>query len=299
MMMIANMVMAIPWTFIFLFTRWFGLRLYHLRNREQCRRIQKQIGEFCTHMIDGKGAGFSMGWWYMIHIQLYGDTYDVWLVATKTAYERLTSIPPSELALSSSSTLSAEKKEEMITIYERMGSYKEPFFRQRKIHSERLVPRKEQMHLMEEIIEYFKEHHRAVIYLYGPTGTGKSIMGLLLAKALNGMYCSTLKPWQPGDSIGELYTEMEPTAENPLILVFDEVDVALHRIHMTISSNQDVPIMVADKNDWNRMMDEIHWGLYPHMILLMTSNSVPQSIHDLDPSYLRKGRVDLCFTLEN
>jgi DNA polymerase III delta prime subunit len=178
-----------------------------------------------------------------------------------------------------------------------MGSFQNPFFRQRKINAGQLAPRKEQKVLMNSIIDLFHRQHRAVIFLHGATGTGKSIMGLLLAKELNGIYCSTLKPWQPGDSIGELYLEIEPTFQNPLILVYDEVDIAINRIHTTILSHQEVPIMVADKNGWNRMLDEISWGLYPNMILLMTSNSVPQSIQDLDPSYLRKGRVDICAVL--
>jgi hypothetical protein len=43
------------------------------------------------------------------------------------------------------------------------------------------------------------------------------------------------------------------------------------------------------------MLDEIHIGMYPHMILLLTSNKSPEFIRELDPSYIREGRVDLTF----
>jgi DNA polymerase III delta prime subunit len=148
---------------------------------------------------------------------------------------------------------------------------------------------------MEEILLHYNQHGRAVALLHGPTGTGKSIMGLLLAKNLSANFCNTLKPWQPGDMLGEFYADIEPTTDKPLILVFDEFDNAIISIHEGIPPNPKIPISVPDKTGWNRMLDEIHWGLYPHMILLLISNRSPDFISNLDPSYIRKGRVDMTF----
>ena len=53
-----------------------------------------------------------------------------------------------------------------------------------------------------------------------------------------------------------------------------------------------MPISVQNKTGWNRMLDEIGRGLYPHLILLMTSNRDPAFIRSLDPSYIREGRVN-------
>lgn len=296
---IFNVIMALPWSIIFLFTRGTGFRLYHMRNREYCKRIQKKIGEFCTHMIDGKGAGFSVGRWYVVHIQIYGDTYDVWLIATKKTFEELISMTSSEVIMMPSSDNKNKKEEEhaTITIFERLGSFTNPFFRQRKIYSNHLFPRDNQQKIINQIVHHFREHRRTVAYIHGSVGTGKSIIGLLMAKELKGIYCSTLKPWQPGDSIGELYSDIDPSMDNPLILIFDEVDIPLRQIHALIRPHREVPIMVMDKSGWNRMLDEIHWGMYPNMILIMTSNQDPALIHKLDPSYLRQGRIDLFFHL--
>ena len=47
------------------------------------------------------------------------------------------------------------------------------------------------------------------------------------------------------------------------------------------------------------MLDEIQRGLYPHLIIIMTTNKNPEFINNLDPSYLREGRVDIICELDN
>jgi len=123
------------------------------------------------------------------------------------------------------------------------------------------------------------------------------MIGILLAEQLNGSDCNTLKPWQPGDSFAELYTEVEPTEKTPLILVFEEVDTILSSIHSGIPRHKDLPTSIADKAGWNRWFDEIDRGIFPHCIILLTSNSGPESIHDMDPSYIREGRVNFILPL--
>jgi ATP-dependent 26S proteasome regulatory subunit len=95
-----------------------------------------------------------------------------------------------------------------------------------------------------------------------------------------------------------LTDEIELVREKPLIVAFDEVDVALLRIHeSTIPDHKNVPTLIQDKTGWNRFLDNFQRGLFPYLILLMTSNRSPDFISSLDPSYLRKGRVDGIFEL--
>ena len=48
-----------------------------------------------------------------------------------------------------------------------------------------------------------------------------------------------------------------------MILVFDEVDIILNRIHgNNIERHKHIPIEIYDKTSWNRFMDEINLGLY-------------------------------------
>jgi hypothetical protein len=119
-----------------------------------------------------------------------------------------------------------------------------------------------------------------------------------MANCVKGMYCSTFKPWLPGDNLCSLYNEAEPSEAKPLIIAFDEIDSALVKIHEGIEQHKNIPIPVADKSGWNHMLDDIQRGLYPHLILILTSNKNPSFINDMDPSYLRERRIDKIFHLE-
>jgi hypothetical protein len=300
-MFLGNILMMAPWTVVFLLLRWTGVRLFNLRNREDCRRIQKRISANCTQVMDGNlGGGYAVGWGYMaymnIHVHEYGDSYNIWIITTDKIFSDLTKPLNYSDVLSDESPEKVDENEfeeevKQAVIYERLGSYTSSFFRKRYITMTRLIPRENQKPILDKITTQYKKHGHTVVYLHGPPGTGKSVMGLLLVKELGGIYCNTLKPWQPGDTIGELYSEVEPTEDKPLIIVFDEFDTALSRF--PIPEHHKIPISVPDKVGWNRMMDEIHWGLYPHVVLLLTSNRTPQFIENLDPSYIRKGRIDI------
>jgi len=94
-----------------------------------------------------------------------------------------------------------------------------------------------------------------------------------------------------------LYCESEPTKTRPLIVLFDEFDEPLERIHTGIKAHSEMPTAVGDKSGWNRMLDEIQLGMYPNMILVLTSNRGPNYINTFDKAYIREGRVDLTFEI--
>jgi hypothetical protein len=130
--------------------------------------------------------------------------------------------------------------------------------------------------------------------IHGPPNTGKTTIGLLLAEALNACYCNTFKPWTPNDYIASLYSRAEPSEEKPLIIALDEFDTALEKIHHgLVPENPKVPTPVRDKSGWNTFFDDIQRGMYPYLIILLTSNKIPQHINEMDPCYIRLGRVDL------
>lgn len=304
---LTNLIGTIPWTFIFLFLR--GVRLYHVRNREFCRRIQKKIRSRCSHTIDtDNGGGYAIGKWYVLSLSYHRDydenPYDVWIIATESTYKELTKGEDIEGAFSSSGI---EKKDEKsvpetehanVMIHDRIGSFTNCYFKPRTINLAGLYPLSHQTAILDKILDHQKRYNHVVVYLHGPTGTGKSVMGLLVAKQLKAHYCNTLKPWQPGDSLGEFHSDVEPSVDKPLVVVFDEFDDALVHIHSGVPPHKNIPISTPDKAGWNRMLDEIQWGMYPHLILILTSNRGPEFIINLDPSYIRKGRVDLTFHMD-
>ena len=284
----------IPWTFLFLLTQLFGVRLYSLKNKEDCKRIQKRISSRCSHTADdSKGFGYSIGYWYIMSISIEnsdgGDRYTILLIATAASYDSLIK----ESTVASEVVLDKPIEKTALKIFDRTGSFYNSFYKKRELNIASITPREDQEAIITKIRSYQDSHEHTVAYLYGPPGTGKSLVGVLLANAYEGSYCNTLRPWQPGDTLSALYAEVEPTKTSPLIVVFDEFDTTILRIHSGIELHKNLPTQVSDKTGWNQMLDEIQLGMFPHLILLLTSNKSPEFICALDPSYIRKGRVDI------
>ena len=297
--MALNFLSYVPWTAFFLITQLFGIRLYSLKKREECARIQKRIQGWCSQTTDGgKGYGYSFGRWYILSISIthaeYGDHYEVYMIATAASYEALTQETDTIVISSSEEEEVVAKK---IVVWARVGSYTNPWLKRREKECAD-VARGEQKSIIESIMVHQKTRRHTVAYIHGPPGSGKSMIGILLASEYGGSLCNTLKPWQPGDTIDMVHTDVEPTSAKPLVLVFDEVDTALIKIHEGIEPHKDQPTVAGDKPGWNHMLDEIQRGMFPHLIVIMTSNRTPEFIRSLDPSYIRPGRVDLIFELK-
>jgi hypothetical protein len=290
---ITNLITNIPWTAIFFITQFFGIRLYTIHRLEECQRIQKRVGNRTSETGDGgKGKGWAFGYWYFLHINNNSGEMNIWMIATAATYDKL-------LKNTDESPIITEHEEETsvkkVRIVQRAGSFSNPWFRTRNI-SISLTPRPLQQSIIDKILEHQKSNPHTVAYIWGPPGTGKSMVGLFIAQQNNGSYCNTLKPWKPNDTIEAIYLDIEPSKSSPIIIVFDEFDNAIVNIHAgNIISHKNLPIAIENKSGWNHMLDEIQRGMYPHLILLLTSNRDPNFFNGLDPSYLREGRVDLTF----
>ena len=297
---VLSLMYSIPWTVIFIFTQVFNVRLYYIKNREDCQTIQKKIKGSCSHTTDGgKGYGYSFGFWYAISLSVSeghdGDTYTCYLIATKDSFNNLTKEHNSIQPVHKSP--GGETPSTSIIIAERFGSYHNPYYRKRNF-AVPMKPRPSQKNCIDSILSYYKEHNHVIALLHGPPGTGKSIIGILITDILKGCYCNSLKVWQPGDTLTNLYSDIEPTEQKPLVVVFDEFDGALLQIHNgSILQHKNIPISVSDKAGWNKMLDEIQRGMYPFLILILTTNKSPDFIRELDPSYIRDERVNLILNL--
>jgi hypothetical protein len=299
---LASSLVAVPWTLIFLCTR--RVRLYYLTNRCECSRIQRRISSWSSHLTDGnKSYGYAIGQWYGLHLSFdeRRENYCVYMIATPETYERLTKDPSEQLVEAAgrghnSFGTNIDTVINSVDIYERTGTYANPWFRKR-VRKANDTPTAEQQYILESILKYFNERKTATVLLHGPPGTGKSMLGLLLAANFSSSFCNTLRPWQPGDSIGSLYSEIEPTAAKPLVVVFDEIDSALVKIHTnTIKSHDVIPISVQNKQGWNHMLDEIQRFMFPYLIVILTTNVKPEDI--CDQSFIRPGRINLIFELK-
>jgi hypothetical protein len=313
-----NLWNAIPWVMIFLALRFLSpVRLYVLNEKEVCRRIQKRVS-FTSHVSDsGKAYGYAVGYWFFMDISIHSDDgcdrYTIWMIATETTYKALSADSRDLAAASSASSASSpassgsspgptsksEVETKPLEILERDGSFHNCWFRPRKVHR-RWTPTIDQAAIIADVKGCLKKNKHCVLCLYGTPGSGKSMVGLLLAQELGGKYCNTLKPWQPGDKLTPLYAEAEPNETSPLVVAFDEFDAALINIHAgVIPSHKHLPIAIQNKQGWNDMFDEISRGTFEHLIVVLTTNKTPSFFDELDPAYLREGRVDLIRELAN
>ena len=191
-----------------------------------------------------------------------------------------------------------DKKKSKIKFYERQGNFFWLTYNNRDINVEKYVARDNQKEVISSLKKEYKKSSNVVSVIHGDPGSGKSMIPILLAKELNGYLCDSYNPTEPGDDIAIIYNTIMPSVEKPLILVLEEFDIIIHRIHNNlIQSHKHIPIQVKDKTSWNTLLDRIDRGLYPNMFFLLTSNSDPVIIDKLDSSYLRKGRVSSRFKL--
>jgi len=186
-----------------------------------------------------------------------------------------------------------------IKVYFRRGSYACFYYRGIVHDVSDLFPLVHQTPIVESIVHLYKVQKRATIFLYGTSGTGKSTVGFLVAKQLQGVFCHSFCPTDPGNTIESVVQDIREYEEcdTPIIVVLEEVDTILQRVHASsVILNAKVPTCVKDKTSWNNFLDDL--TLTKGIVLIMTSNKTKQEIDMLDPTYLRIGRIDKFFCIK-
>jgi len=90
--------------------------------------------------------------------------------------------------------------------------------------------------------------------------------------------------------------ENDIAKESPIVVVLEEIDILLYNIHHNkLVENPKISISVKDKSSWCSFLDDMF--LYQNIVLIMTSNKSKSEIDMMDSAYLRKGRVNLYFTM--
>ena len=301
---------AIPWDIVFIYLRQYKLRIYTLSKKEDCKRIQKRVQHHSSHTTDNnKGYGYAFGKWYFLYMKVsYDEDLAVWMIATEDSYKELVKEVDDRDEETTHVTTQVNENTGIITevvvpikrfqILDRRGSYTNIWYRSRTLKSLNYTAWPEQAAILDRIKETYASKGRGVFYIHGPPCTGKSYISLFLAEYYNGYYCNSFSPWEPGDSLSNLTDEVEVAKEKPVIVAFDEVDVAIHQIHNEIPSHKNVPTLIRDKTGWNRFLDNFQRGISPYVIIIMTSNKAPDFIDSFDLSYLRMGRIDEIFELK-
>jgi hypothetical protein len=191
--------------------------------------------------------------------------------------------------------------EPMIKFLERGAGH----FNSRKLKPTKPEPTEAQSSAISSILQDLQTREYSTALITGPPGKGKSMLSLLLCKMHLAKspeskitLCDTWDPTNSGQPFSYLYARAHPTAENPLVVALDEVDDIVTRVHNDNGLGYSDGSMLKRKPDWTRFFDRFDRKLFPHTVLLMTSNKPLSWFDNLDPAYMREGRVNLKIQME-
>ncbi len=174
-----------------------------------------------------------------------------------------------------------------INVFIRKGSYRNLYYSSMRLDLSHINPIGEQQSVIDSIKNIYTKNGHASVFINGVAGAGKSTIGYLLAKELNGSYCHTFNPTEPGDYLSNLMVDIN--VDDPVIIVIEEVDVMIQKIDKGLDKNNEIPIEIYNKTTWNNFMDDL---IFYKIILIFTSNTTKKELDKIDSSYLRKGRID-------
>ena len=151
-----------------------------------------------------------------------------------------------------------------------------------------------QRELFRDIMNFYKNNHFCKIFLSGRPGCGKTFFAYLMAHKLGCYLCDVYKGNEPSSNFNEIYTRVRTSNEKPIIVIFDEVDIMISEIsEKNKNEHKKYNKEIYDKTSWNSFMDKIEYGMFPNVIILMTSNKSHREISKMDTSYLREGRINI------
>jgi hypothetical protein len=247
------------------------------------KKISKEIIYSENFYMNGKSVphGYFIGWKYFGYIQIRDNETNI-VIWTKERYYK--ELIEDKVEVKKYVPIITSNK---IQVYIRKGTYKNFYYQYIKVNLSHIEPIGEQKYIIDSITEIYNTKQRANIFIQGVSGAGKSTIGYLVAKKLNGLYCHTFNPTEPGDFLSNLMVDMN--TDQPIVIVIEEIDILLKKIHIGIEKNNEIPIMVHNKTTWNNFLDDMF--LY-NILFIFTSNTSKKDTDHLDPAYLRKGRID-------
>ena len=286
--------LTLIWTLPLIIPKIIGLHLFKIDSREKIALFLRKMDPYSSIIKDeNQVAGFIFGFPFIGYIYEYTNqrgikNQEIWLFTTKYKYKNLMKNNDSK----------NKDENTMINLYERKGSFWRFEFPKRKLNINRYRAKTQQGKIINKVKKYYEQNDKCVIYLQGEPGCGKSLLVLLTVKEMKGSYCCSHNPTDPGDELSVIYNSVLPTKKQPLIIVLEEFDIIIGQIHnKEIIKHKNIPISVKDKSSWNQYLDCIDLNMYPYLILFLTSNKERKWIDNLDPSYIREGRVDLFVNL--
>jgi hypothetical protein len=294
-------ILNITWSVPFIFGRIIGWYLYVINDVEEIRFIQNNVTIFSSIIQNNKPSGLIIGYNFVGILNepsiLHGTSLT--LLCNKKFYEKTIKNQNQNQNYSKLDKKEIIKEPYRIKIREKGGSYEYIRYYTRWLNISDIIPRINQSKIIHDIIDLYNQKNHVVSYVYGNAGCGKSFLSVILANQMKGEFTRSFNPTTPGDTLSNLYNSSLPSKINPLIILIDEIDIIINNILTNnIRKHKSISTEVTDKNTWNTLFDNIDYGLYPNIIIIMTSNIPPKYFDEKDESILRLGRIDTRYLLE-
>jgi hypothetical protein len=295
---------SICWSLPFIFGPFFGLQFYKVKDQKLVKLLKK-LPQISSIHSDEHLEGWIIGWKYIGYLYNTQSSYgeekrELYFFTTKKFFDKkMKDIENIDGDSDNDDNIQIPK----LKLWERQGSYFHLYYSNRNFDCTGFEPRQTQLNIINSIKEFYNKNRYCVALLYGDKGTGKSMIPWLLAKYISCEdhevnFCDTFKPTDPGDNFPNLYNSINPSKESPLIVVLEEFDITIHQIHYNkIIPHKCISTYVNDKTSWNQFLDRFDRKYFPWVILVLTSNSTPEMINSLDPSYIREGRINQIFKI--
>jgi hypothetical protein len=300
-------MLGITWSMGFLISGIFGISVYKVSGQKM-QAFMKDV-KYASIWNNEEPEGWIIGLWYIGYVYKStsgrGDTSTELNICCSKRFYNVNIAKNDDVDEEDKvSNTSGKPSKPSINFIEKEGTaYWNLFYIQRKIKTTTLLPRQSQSDILQHIYQEFVQRSYVVTLLYGDPGNGKSMIPYFLAKyMLNDALpkykkvslIDTFNPFQPGEKFSTLYTRISPSKDSPLIVVLEEIDIMINKMHCnTIVQHRDIPTLISNKSDWNMFLDRFDRGLYPHVIFIMTTNKSAEYFDELDPSYMRLNRVNI------
>jgi len=258
-------------------------------DKELTNSIMKKISNYIFYTevshINGRNqpSGFFVGKKYYGYIDIK-DVTTITLYTKEETYNSLMEQEEMEIVEIKPKPIIKNK----INVFIRKGSFRSLYYSSMRLDLSHINPIGDQQSVIDSIKTIYNKNGSASVFINGVAGAGKSTIGYLLAKELNGSYCHTFNPTEPGDCLSNLMVDIR-VDDDPVIIVIEEVDIMIQKIDKGMDKNNEIPIEIYNKTTWNNFMDDL---IFYKIILIFTSNTSKKDIDKIDTSYLRKGRID-------
>jgi hypothetical protein len=300
-------IITIAWSIPFILTPLFGLQFYIVSNQKVIKLLKK-LPTYSSLIKNEESDGWVIGYPFIGYIFSDSENYsgakkELYIFTTRKFFDiKMREIESNEIVSNNNI------KPTNIKLFEREGTYTYFSYSHRQFNIQNVNSRIKQEEIILDIVDYYNKNMNSIVIIHGEKGVGKSMIPLLLAKFLSNRdgqeekdlinFCDTYNPTDPGDNFTHLYNCVCPTKESPLIIVFEEFDIMINNIHYNkLIPHKNSPTLIRDKASWNQFFDRFDRKYYPWTILIMTSNSDPNLIVKMDPTYIREGRVNQIFHL--